>query len=223
MMRKRVYSSQPTKPNQAKKARTYRAAPKNVTLSKNNNVFAILPYHESSYGNISVAANTQLSWVFGGNSLFDPDKSIGGHQPLTFDQMMGLYHHFFVQSSSINLKIGMASTQIGVQVYVWADTASSAPAYADVSLTAELCRLRGGKTTMVQSSLAQNIYVSAKTAKLLGPRDDDQEGTVLADPTKQWYWHVVIHNAAAAGTSIQCMPLLSYVTEFSDRFTSVQS
>jgi len=43
-------------------------------------------------------------YVFVANGLYDPDYDGGGHQPYSFDQIMGLYNHYTVVGSKITVR-----------------------------------------------------------------------------------------------------------------------
>lgn len=45
-----------------------------------------------------------VSYYFSANSLFDPDRTGIGHQPMGFDQLMDLYDHFTVIGAKLTLK-----------------------------------------------------------------------------------------------------------------------
>ena len=54
---------------------------------------------------------------FRANGMFDPDASVGGHQPLYFDQYMAGYDHYTVIGSKIKVTPSNASTADIVPVY----------------------------------------------------------------------------------------------------------
>lgn len=41
---------------------------------------------------------------FAANGMFDPDAALGGHQPLGFDQWIGLYAHYNVKASKMRVE-----------------------------------------------------------------------------------------------------------------------
>jgi len=43
--------------------------------------------------------------AFRANGMYDPEVAVGGHQPYGFDQLMAMYDHFTVVSSSINVQL----------------------------------------------------------------------------------------------------------------------
>ena len=51
--------------------------------------------------------------VFRANDLYDPDYSVGGHQPLGFDQLATLYDHFVVVGSKIRVSPVQLTTSSG--------------------------------------------------------------------------------------------------------------
>lgn len=49
----------------------------------------------------SGTVNSWYSWTFAANSLYDPDATGGGHQPMGFDQLSLMYNRYSVLSSWI--------------------------------------------------------------------------------------------------------------------------
>jgi len=91
-------------------------------------------------------------YSFSCNSLYDPDISGGGHQPLYFDQIMALYDHYTVVSSTIKVTACAAGattvpTIIGVMVD---DDASTAP-------------VTNFSTMMEQSNVTKRITTGSNT------------------------------------------------------------
>ena len=71
-------------------------------------------------------------YVFRANSIFDPNQTAGGHQPLGHDQWMGLYNHYTVEASTISVELMVSSplsypTLCGV--YLSDDTTTPTDAY----------------------------------------------------------------------------------------------
>lgn len=56
------------------------------------------------YTHVGPNANCQYA-NFGCNTLFDPWLTIGGHQPLYFDQLSAIYNHYCVMKSRIKVTI----------------------------------------------------------------------------------------------------------------------
>lgn len=45
---------------------------------------------------IACVSGSPGTWVIGANSLYDPDVTFTGHQPMNFDQLAGLYNNYCV-------------------------------------------------------------------------------------------------------------------------------
>jgi len=58
-----------------------------------------LRYSQTVTINPGVAA--AASYLFRANSIFDPDQSVGGHQPYGHDQLQEIYNHYCVDSATI--------------------------------------------------------------------------------------------------------------------------
>ncbi len=54
-----------------------------------------------SSNTITCVSGAPGTWAFGLNSLFDPDVTFTGHQPLLFDQIASLYNNYVVYNARI--------------------------------------------------------------------------------------------------------------------------
>lgn len=64
-------------------------------------------------------ANVAVFRPFWQNGLYDPDASIGGHQPMGFDEISPLYNHYQVVGSKIRVTVlppRVAATQVLVGI-----------------------------------------------------------------------------------------------------------
>lgn len=55
-------------------------------------------------------SGSTVTYSFHANSLFDPNYSGSGHQPLYYDNMAAIYNHYCVIGSKITVKLAGAST-----------------------------------------------------------------------------------------------------------------
>lgn len=49
--------------------------------------------------------DTAVTHVFRLNSLFDPDQTLAGHQPMQYDQLTGMYHRYIVNGCKVNIEV----------------------------------------------------------------------------------------------------------------------
>ena len=137
------------------------------------------------------------AYFYSANGLFDPDRSLGGHQPYGFDEYMELYDHFVVLRSRIMVTFmtyGSTNTQsdnvicaVGLR-----DTTTST---TDMMLKIEMGR---GEWSVVGNSAGGNssatLTMSCDVGAYLGRRDvlsdPDLKGSSTADPTEECFYEI---------------------------------
>lgn len=137
--------------------------------------------------------------VFRCNGPFDPDGSLGGHQPRGYDQLTSLYDEVRVIQATIEVRF---TNQNGAQVYPWISLRPSSvevPGWIDV--------LEGpdrivGKEVLTKGSEGLNstmLTMSVKPQQWLGygpgANADDVKSNVNLVPNDQCFFYVGIAEA----------------------------
>jgi len=131
-----------------------------------------------------------VSWNFSANSLYDPDQTGVGHQPLYFDQMSALYDHYCVIGSKISINIIPTNGSYGsaaMGVFINDDTSvtpTSFPAAIEQSL---------GTHRYIAYNNTKPIRFTAKwSAKKVFGKDvlanTELQGTPSSSPTDQQFF-----------------------------------
>lgn len=135
------------------------------------------------------------TYVFRGNSIFDPDSSGIGHQPYFTDQWDTMYDDYIVLGSSIKVESFNTSGQTNASlitvvpstaVTTFGSTASDQMAeqpYAKSKVgmqNADVIKIKSYMTT-------QKIYGLPKMATQIDPNFG---AAFTASPVTQWYWHI---------------------------------
>jgi len=128
---------------------------------------------------------------FSCNGLFDPNTSIGGHQPMGFDQITSIYNHYHVVASRIKvtcIRTGTSANAL-VSLYIDDDTTISAT-------NAETMAERPGGRMISCWPAAGNIksvYHSYNAQAMFGGEafgNDSLQGTVSANPTEGAFYTI---------------------------------
>lgn len=217
----RVYTSS-TQPVPAsysvKKSRPTKKSSKSKMVSGLGNKNILMPYHQVNVvsGNSAIVHAT----VIRANSLFDPDFSLGGEQPLGYDQYAALYKKYYVKGVKATVDF-YAYAESGVMpndmmCFVWCDTDESTPTTGKGLF--ERCVVKGGKYLRPNNIYAagpqSKISVKATTKGVTdhGFEDPDLSSDVGASPPRQWYIHVAwfgqATNLPAARTVMQNVVVL---------------
>jgi len=165
-----------------------------------------LPYCEEVA--LDCGSGSQISHVFRANSLFDPDYTDTGHQPYGFDQYMGLYYYWAVQSSTIRVWLSPIAVADSVPAYlaVIRSGAPTTPTFASSAHFLEYCKAENIMVQQVGGFISASlkdglpIYTcSAKfnVGKVLGTStaDSNSWGTEGGNPnvTVIEYYHLVLY------------------------------
>jgi len=165
----------------------------------------LLRYSTSSA--LSAVSGVVQTYVFRANSLFDPDATGTGHQPMGFDQLMTWYNHYCVVAAKITVTFKAESGETGT-VCIRQD-ASSTP----LSVIDQIVEF-GGLTMDTIDQVGyfgsqKTLSLSLDVAKLQGitPRDAitadaTLRGDVVSDPSELTYFHV--HLWDAGGQDCSC-------------------
>lgn len=170
--------------------------------------------------------------VYRGNSLFDPDLTNTGHQPLGFDQWANFYGSYVVHGSKISLEgqttEGNASNSSSMTWTILPNLSSSSfasgseqPAEEPYATSRSI-----GANNLTYNKLKR--YMT--TRKMFGVPKVNSEGSdnyralVSANPTNVWYWIIVAHSTDLAASVSQIARIkLTFYCEFFNRNRLAQS
>lgn len=150
--------------------------------------------------------------IYRGNSLYDPDYATGGGQPMGRDQLATLYNSYKVTGCSIKLTV---TSNTGTPLRAAIIPSTSAVAFTDFL---EACEQPGSKkmalSTYTGGLSSKTIKRKVKTKNILGIQmlDDEEEAVMGANPSNEWYYHVLITTQPYTGTNyVDCVYYIELV------------
>lgn len=133
------------------------------------------------------------SYVFRGNSIFDPNFSGGGHQPLGHDEWSNFYRRYRVIGAKITV-MASSDTAVNMTIGVSALNSSSGPAQgesyqeSDYTRTAHMGGDAGNNIAKVE------LYVPTHKIRGGPPNlvryEEDYAALFGVNPAKQFFFHI---------------------------------
>lgn len=189
--------------------------------------FLISPQRYSDVITISLSAGTVQSYSFRANSLFDPDRTGTGHQPLGFDQLTAIYNRYVVHKLAWYINVPSSNDTICIA--------------AGISNGARTLTTTGDYTSFIESPLVrqQTIgYGGTPPALFTGNKslptfngvdlktyliDDRFQSTTSTSPTEVIDLVIGFYNPSSGAVSIQVNVNLHYHAVFFDPLVLTQS
>lgn len=150
--------------------------------------------------------------VFSANGLFDVDITGVGHQPLVFDQMMGLYDHYTVINSKLKLSLMNGTSSVGLATV----------ALNDDSSTPTLISMREGPKSQTKpwTSNLSPVIVSYFNAKsFFGDNVENNSlyrGSAASNPTEQAYYAIRLDEPSLLTFTFEIFVEIEYTVLWSE-------
>lgn len=161
----------------------------------------VMRYHElRSFTTSAAVAN---DYMFNLNSIYDPNYSAAGHQPLGYDQWAAFYGRYRVDGCKVTVTTSYTSgdsamiTLLGnnsVTSVTNPDTAAESP------ITATKSYSKGGPPTIIIKNF--NLADLNGVTRKVYETDDRYQAQFAADPTEKIMLHVVTSDIALASSII---------------------
>lgn len=161
--------------------------------------------------------------VYRGNSIFDPDLTGTGGQPLTFDQWSGFYASYTVLGSKIRVDsmlnggAGIVNNMHGVCPNIF----STAFGTADQERVEEQPYSKHRAITCQGAGIGRGTITSyMSSAKIWGVKrpaiqiEDGYSALISTNPVNGWFWHVYNYVPGAQTQSMLCDVFLTYFVVF---------
>jgi len=151
------------------------------------------------------------TYIFRGNSIYDPDQTGTGSQPLGFSTLSSIYSVYECPRSSIK-----AEYINNTAVPVWL-TICPVVSTGDAVTYFNSSGRPGAKSIYCTSNNSTQhgvLYNTAKTFDMTGLPDgeNDCRGNVTGNPASQWYWQVIMTpcDGASAISGVLNIKLIYY-------------
>jgi len=173
------------------------------------------------YFDYAIATATQSTVVgswWRANGIFDPQVSLGGHQPLGFDQLMAIYDHWVVKSSRIKVtftyrdEVDDTSHPILCGIYDDDDAVNT----LSYSALVEGCD-RPKIDYLTTNNDKVVLYSKWTNTKTFGPAtqsDPSQRGSSTSDPTETHNWFVFTYNLGNQNHTVNITYDIEYNCDF---------
>lgn len=180
-----------------------------------------LPYASMKFSLESSNTGIPDSRVFNLNSLFDPDVTGTGHQPMGFDQWKTFYNYYKVLGTRIRAKFYWAAAasvgqahQVGV-VFLPVDTATL---YVDPIILTEMTYGRNYKLLKSNTRESATITTNWSGKKYFGRdfSDGTHETAVTVNPLHYARAQVYAYatDASISTSTVECEVYLEYIVQF---------
>jgi hypothetical protein len=117
-----------------------------------------LPYCDTLVFTHTSGIQKDQTWRL--TSLFDPDYTNAGHQPLYYDQFISFYHQYIVESVDVEIDISQVNQASPLHAALWVDASASTTPVASASAPA-VVRERPGALYVLTSGF--DVYKFKKT------------------------------------------------------------
>lgn len=173
--------------------RYYRKATIGKTLFGNKRVVKLR--YQDNFISLTGGLGTPNDRVFSANGIFDPDISLGGHQPRGFDQIMPLFAHYTVVGSKASATFSFQTDVFSaICAIVLRDNATIFTQTNDImeDRNSKYAIMQtGGPTVLVQKGFSPKPFFSI--SKPLSSQNI--RGSISSNPMEQGYYHVTVSNS----------------------------
>lgn len=172
--------------------------------------------------NVVTPSTTTVTGTFWrANGIYDPYVAVGGHQPLGFDQWMGIYDQWVVNSSRIKVTFTYRDEVADVVHPIICGIYDDDDATNSLSVNA-LVEAQGRSKTgiMTTNNDCVVLYSSWRSKKIFGPAtmsDSTQIGSAAADPTEASNWFVWVYNYGNSAHTVNYFVDIEYNVTFFER------
>ena len=152
--------------------------------------------------------------VFKANSLYDPDHTGVGHQPMYLDQISAIYQRYRVTDFEIKVTFVNTSTTVPVRVCIYEDNDSTPP--TDIDSDVERRRTKQRILDIAGSGKSQTTYKrKINISKVTGSpiTQSDLQALVSADPSLKYYIGLMVQAVGTDTIGVSAYVHLSYKTE----------
>lgn len=176
---------------------------------------------------ISIAPGAQSGqYTFRGNSVFDPDYTGGGHQPVYRDIFATVYSRYRVLGSKIIVSVANEQASSALQITVV--PASTITAFTTSTYPIEHPHAKMMRLVGVGAILTGRLTHVITTKQLLGLmsneiKDQDYSALVGAQPASEWYWQIVAQDLSVQNVACSVQVVIVYDVEFYDRADVIPS
>jgi len=184
-----------------------------------DSIKTVLSYADSFAISPGAQAGT---YVFRGNSLYDPDYTSTGDQPYYYDELQRMYSRYRVFASKLTVSVmnnvGTSPVQITIvpSSEVFTLGLTTHPLEYPRAKPAKLLGVAGYNTTSVSQRISTREILGLKDKQVL---DEDFSALTGANPASIWYWMISAYDIQAANVSVAVQVKLQYECELYDRVT----
>lgn len=170
-------------------------------------------------------AGVQSSQVFRGNSLFDPNQTGTGQQPLGFDEWCNFYANYRVKGAKINVQyVSPSSTTSATQTWDVALYPALVTTIADQASAKVQPLVKYRMGNLGSNTIRLSSYVS--TSKMFGTNkkaidiNDDYGALINTNPVNVWFFNMCCQPCdQSTSGSIVAYVTITYYAEFYNKKT----
>lgn len=203
------------------KARTTHVGPMSAIADRVSLKFR---YHQTTLLNTGVAPVAQ---IFRGNSMFDPDFSLGGHTPLSFDQWKGFFNRYLVHGVKYSIRFINQSQSQQCLVAVLPKDESTIVTLMDTILERPYTKraflgVEGGNSSRVISGYMSTKRILGLTQ--LGTQNTSYSAPTTTNPIIPWFLHCYAQATDRSSViNVRLETSLTFYTTMYDRVPLGQS
>jgi len=167
--------------------------------------------------------------IYRGNTLFDPDLTNVGHQPMGYDQWAAFYNRYRVLACAAKLNIINEAAGPPCHV-VFGPSTSATPYSGDLQEALEQPRAKYVGPLEVASRRAHSMKHYMTTSEVFGvpaeavKDENDYSAATSTSPNKIWYWHLSLVSTDVSSDLLITWNLeLTYYCMFQDRVALANS
>lgn len=192
-----------------------------MTFGFPNSIVTKLRY--ADFFTLTAASGVVSSQIFRANSVFDPDFTGTGHQPMYFDQWAAIYDQYVVLGAKITAEFTSTSSTLSQIVGIVGDD--------DATISGVLTNLleqnNGYSAVQHAGTGAKTITATFAPMEMFGvdAKDDGSSQTpVTTNPSEEWYWKCYsIFSDGLSATTTFLKVEIEYTVKFSELKSPTQS